>query len=169
MSLVRGNSYATAGIADTETEKFQINRSVFILDATAGQGYDAYDGADAEIPAEGYKHVRRSGVTVARGLVLRIIALILTALLILFVINTVRIRKLAYSVSVMEEQVRLLSESNRELDQEVIQARDLTRISYMAVQTLGMIPVEEAEVHYITVPNTRPFEIRGAIGNENTQ
>ena len=43
MSLVRGNSYSRAGIGTVENEKFEINKSVFILDATAGQGYDAYD------------------------------------------------------------------------------------------------------------------------------
>ncbi len=163
MSLVRGNNYAMAGVTGAESEKFQINRSVIILDGTAGQGYDAYD--DGYVSEE--RHSRRRNFTVSMQTAARTAGIFFAALLILLTINVIRIRKMAHDVSELENTVSTLSETNRKMDRDVLAARDLTRISYAAVQELGMIPVEEAEVYYVTAPDTRPFAVRGEAIHEN--
>ena len=165
MSLVRGNSYVSAGMTGTETEKFQINRSVFVLDGTAGQGYDAYDSE--AFPAS--EQTRRNGFGVSLGTLVRIGAILLIAVLGITIYNKVRIRQMAYEVSRVENMVQDLADKNRQLEEQVTEARDLTRISYAAVQTLGMIPMEEAEIYYVTAPDTRPFAVKGEAGNENTR
>ena len=65
MSLVRGNNYSMAGIGTAERDKFEVNRSVFILDATAGRGYDAYD--DRAYPAEGQVRRESFGISVKQA------------------------------------------------------------------------------------------------------
>ena len=160
MSLTRGNNYAAAGMAGDDAEKFQIHHSVFILDATAGQRYDAYDGSDAV--EYDRTHSQSFGISL-KHLMRGFIALTIL-LAVILTVNAVRINKKAHEISELEEQVRVLSETNHQLDEKIVQARDLTRISYAAVQNLGMIPVEEVEVHYITAPDTRPFAIKGETG-----
>ena len=107
MSLVRGNNYSMAGIGTAERDKFEVNRSVFILDATAGRGYDAYD--DRAYPAEGQVRRESFGVSVKQAAIA--FAVMLVLLLSVMLVNYVHIRKLAYDVGVMEEQVRSLSAS----------------------------------------------------------
>ena len=157
MSLVRGKNYAVAGAVGAEDEKFQVNHSVFILDATAGRGYHAYDGSDVPSPTR----ARKAGFGISCGQLAVALLALTFLLLVLITINAVRIHRLAYEVSVLEEHVHVLSEDNLVLDREILKARDLTRISYAAVQNLGMIPVEEAEIHYVTAPDTRPYAVRG--------
>ena len=164
MSLVRGNSYSTAGIGTIEQDKFRIDNSVFILDATAGRGYDAYD--DRLYPAEDVKP--RNGFGISAGLVLRIFAVLAVLLLSMMVVKYVHIRKLAYDVSILEEHVHALSTSNMDLDQKVMAAREMTHISLYATR-MGMVLVEEQEVHHVTAPDTRPFAVRGVLPNENSQ
>ena len=163
MSLVRGNSYTRAGVGTIEQDKFEVNKSVFILDATAGRGYDAYD--DRLYPAE---HTARrensSGLTA--GMVCRVFGVLVLALLLMYVINEVHIRKLAYEVSVMEEHVNALSETNAKLDRQLLSAREITQISLNASR-MGMVLMEDQEVHYVTAPDTRPFAVRGETKNGN--
>ena len=164
MSLVRGNSYSTAGFGAVEPEKFNVDKSVFILDATAGRGYDAYD--DRLYPAEDTAPRKDFGISVR--LAMRVFLVLTVFLLSLMVVKYVHIRKLAYDVSVMEEHVRVLSECNRDLDQKVMAAREMTHISLYATK-MGMVLVEEQEVHHVTAPDTRPFAVRGVLPNENSQ
>ncbi len=164
MSLVRGNSYSTAGIGTIEQEKFGLDKSVFILDATAGQGYDAYD--DRLYPAEPV--VRRKPFGLSVRMTMRIFLGLVVLLLALMAVKYVHIRKLAYEVSVLEEHVRVLSEGNMDLDKKVMAAREMTHISLYATK-MGMVLVEEQEVHHVTAPDTRPFAVRGVLPNENSQ
>ena len=158
MSLVRGNNYSTAGISAAEGDKFEVNRSVFILDATAGRGYDAYD--DCAYPAEGQVRRESFGISVKQAAIAFGVMLVL--LLSVMLVNHVHIRKLAYDVSVMEEQVKALSDLNADLDKKLMDAREMTRISLYASQ-MGMVLVEEQEVHCVTAPDTRPFAVRGEV------
>ena len=87
-----------------------------------------------------------------------VLALILVLVL---VVNYVRIRKAAYDVSCLEEHVRILSESNYELDKKVMQARDMAHISANAGK-MGMVLIEEQEVYHVTAPETRPFAVKGS-------
>ena len=164
MSLVRGNNYSSAGIGTTEKDKFEINRSVFILDATAGRGYDAYD--DSAYPAEGQVQRKSFGVSVKQAAI--VFGVMMVLLIAVIAVKHVHIRKLAYEVSLMENQVKALSEYNAELDKKLMDAREITRISLYASQ-MGMVLVEEQEVHRVTAPDTRPFAVRGEVRNENTQ
>ncbi len=164
MSLVRGNSYSSAGFGTVERDKFEINKSVFILDATAGQGYDAYD--DRAYPAEGRVQRKSFGISAKQAAIA--FGVLMLLLLSVMVIKYVHIRKLAYEVSVMETQVRALSEYNSDLDKKLMDARELSRISLYASQ-MGMVLVEEQEVHRVTAPDTRPFAVRGEVRNENAQ
>ena len=164
MSLVRGNSYSTAGFATADSDRFEVNNSVFILDATAGRGYDAYD--DRFNPAG--EQTRRESFGVSGKAVAWIFGALAVLLLITMVVKYVNIRRLAYEVSIMEEQVRVLSEVNYDLDQKVMAAREMTHISLIASQ-MGMVLVEEQEVHHVTAPDTRPFAVRGVLTNENTE
>ncbi len=158
MSLVRGNNYSMAGIGTAERDKFEVNRSVFILDATAGRGYDAYD--DRAYPAEGQVRRESFGISVKQAAIA--FAVMLVLLLSVMLVNYVHIRKLAYDVGVMEEQVRSLSEHNADLDKKLMDAREMTRISLYASQ-MGMVLVEEQEVHRVTAPDPRPFAVRGEV------
>ena len=164
MSLVRGNSYSTAGFGTADSDRFEINKSVFILDATAGRGYDAYD--DRAYPAESQARRQSFGISAKQAAIAFCVMTVL--LLSVMLVKYVHIRKLAYEVSVMEEQVRALSEYNSDLDKKLMDAREMTRISLYASQ-MGMVLVEEQEVHRVTAPDTRPFAVRGEAKNENTQ
>ena len=157
MSLVRGNSYSRAGIGNVENDKFEINKSVFILDATAGQGYDAYD--DRMYPA--VERTRRESFGVSAKLAAAVFAVLALILVLVLVVNYVRIRKIAYDVSCLDEHVRVLAESNYELDKKVMQARDMTHISANAAK-MGMVLIEEQEVYHVTAPETRPFAVKGS-------
>lgn len=157
MSLVRGNSYSRAGFGELDRDKFEINKSVFILDATAGQGYDAYD--ERLNPAVTRTHQESFGVS-ARHVVMLFAALVLL-LLSVCVVKHVNIRRLAYDVSVLEEHVKALSETNYDLDKQVMAAREMTHISLNATK-LGMVLIEEQEVYHVTAPETRPFAAKGS-------
>ncbi|MBQ6232533.1 MAG: hypothetical protein IJJ80_03405 [Clostridia bacterium] len=164
MSLVRGNSYSTAGFANANRDRFEVNNSVFILDATAGRGYDAYD--DRHYPVEG--QVRRESFGLSGKHTAWLFCALAVVLLIVMAAKYVNIRKRAYDVSILEEQVRVLSEINYDLDQKVMAAREMTHISLFASK-MGMVLVEEQEVHHVTAPDTRPFAVRGVLTNENTE
>ena len=157
MSLVRGNSYSRAGIGPIDNDKFEINKSVFILDATAGQGYDAYD--DRMYPTE--EQTRRESYGISAKHAAMIFAMLAVILLLVLVVNYINIRKLAYEVSIMEGQVRSLSESNSDLDAKVMKAREISNISLNASK-MGMVLIDEQEVYHVTAPETRPFAVKGS-------
>ena len=164
MSQMRGNNYATAGGAALEPDRFNINESVFILDATAGQRYDAYDGRQ-ELNAP-RTHARKQGISVTMAL--RIFAGLLAAFFIFWIIGQVHIHQMAHEVSLLEETVNELHQKITSLDEEILKARDMTVISDKAVKELGMVPIDEIEVRWVSAPDVRPFAARGDTLHENT-
>ncbi len=166
MSLARGNNYATAGYQGMGAERFQLDRSVFILDATAGQGYDAYDGS---LYPDVVQPRHRTHRTVSAKWFARVFAAMLTLALLLMAVYSFRLRALDYEVSVLESQLAEINRVNAELDEKILEARDLSRISYAAVQTLKMVPVEDEPVYYIVAPDTRPYGNRGGTGNDHPE
>ena len=125
---------------------------------------NSYD--DRAYPAEGQAQRKGFGISAKQAAIAFGVMIVL--LLSVMLVKHIHIRKLAYEVSVMEEQVQALSDYNSGLDKKLMDAREMTRISLYASQ-MGMVLVEEQEVHRVTAPDTRPFAVRGEAKNENTQ
>ena len=153
MNLVRGQNYTTAGFVGSEQEKFNLLSSAYVLDGTAGRGYDTYDGRQDSRP---YSRARRKffGTSMKRAATMVLILVAVVAAV--YLVNFVRIQRLAYEVTQTRKQVDALAESNLKLDQDIVKANDMVRISYEATR-LGMVPAEEATVYEVEMPDTRPF------------
>lgn len=154
MNLVRGQNYTTAGFVGSEQEKFNLLSSAYVLDGTAGRGYDTYDGRQ---DVRHYSRTRRRSFGVSMKRAAALVGCLVAVIAVVLVINAIRIRRLAYEVSILENQVVALAESNLKLDKSLVQARDTTRINQEAVTRLYMVPVEEATVYEVEMPDTRPF------------
>ena len=77
--------------------------------------------------------------------------------------HNLRIGGLVRDIDTLHANIDTATNEIYQLDLQILEARDVVRISYQAVQTLGMIPAEEAEMYYVTAPDTRPFEHKTVI------
>ena len=153
MNLVRGQNYSAAGFTGSEHEKFQINPSVYVLDGTAGRGYDTYDGSDVKPLSR--TRGRAYGISGRQmAWVLGVLAFVMGIWL---VVNAIHIGRLASQVDDMNDHVSALKTESKTLDQELVVLRDMTHISTLAVINYHMIPMENAPVHEVDLPDMRPF------------
>jgi len=151
--MAGSSRYSTAGVMGVQADRFDVQNSVYIEDATAGRDYQAYRDDGSEV----LRAPRRAHYGLPAGRCLMILFVVLLTAVSVLVYNMFSIRRLAYDISQSESRVKENAEKSRKLDLEILKARDTTRISYHAVQVLGMIPQEEAELYYVTAPDTRPF------------
>ena len=151
MSQVRGVSYAMAGMREMPEERIRVSSRVFVQDGEAGCGEEkpVYRAKPEDIQ----KNRRSASVSIRTAL------LVLGACMMFFgimvVSNEARKTALTKQIDTMTSSISATVKENHGLNIEVVTARDSTRISYQAVQDLGMISAEGAETYYVVAPETR--------------
>ena len=153
MNLVRGQNYTMAGYTGSDQEKFNLLTSAYVLDGTAGQGYDTYDGTDYRP----YARTRREAYGVSMKRAIRIVGCLALAMIIWISVNAIRIRRLAYQVDQINVKIEDMGREKLEQDQKIVKARDMSSILTEASLRFHMIPQEEAECYEVEMPDTRPF------------
>lgn len=151
MSQIRGVSYAMAGIQQAPGARFSVADSVYVLDGDAGgaESKPVYRADTDEIR----KNRRLPSISLRTAAL--ILAVFLTVLAGMILSNAVKKAELTKQIDSTTASIAQAVKDNYALSIQVVSARDSTRISYKAVQELGMISAEGAETYYVTAPETR--------------
>lgn len=152
MSQARSmNGYATAGGQYAQDDYFHVSANVYVPDGDAGT-----DSASC-YRHHASKHRRKGPAT----LPVRSAALLLTVLALICGVTVggkLHARKeLSLSISAMQKSMDATRRDNLALTEEVAQARDSSRVCYIAVNEFGMIAAENARTHFIYVDEIEQF------------
>ncbi len=152
MSQLRGVSYALAGGQCVTEERIRVSSNVYVADGDAGCEQDEQQTYTAN-PDEIRKNHRAFSVSLRSAALITGALLMMMCIVILF--NAANKAELTKKIDAMTVSISQTVKENYDLNIQVVSARESTRISYKAVQDLGMISEEGAETYYITAPNTR--------------
>ena len=146
--------YKVSGVQSAAGQRMNVRSNVTLPDAEAGMEWaEDREPFRADDVA---KIVQKRSYDVP----VHIAALILCALFVAFGIATVgkmaRKSKISKEISAIRENIALTVQENQHLALEVAAARDSAHISYMAVQTLGMVDSNAVEAVPVVAPETRP-------------
>ncbi len=153
MSVSSGaGHYATAGAAYANDVHFHVSDHAFLPDSDVGTDLEKCyrsKGVRAE-----HRRERRT-----LPLPLAVLGLIvLTAVCLIMVLTRVyRVTLADAQIAGMRSSMEAVRERNVQLAQEVAQARDLSRIGYIAVHDLGMVAGDGDRVIQIYVPEIERF------------
>ena len=152
MQKGRNMQYAMAGVPETPGVRMNVRSHVYVPDAEAG--------TDAERTPYYAPSVRQVNVYRAPTVTRRIGYLLICAVFVTFgfMIGSRLARRVALSSQIgdMSRAIVQTQQDNRQLTTQVLAARDSARISYAAVQNLGMVSANAVEEVQVTAPDTRP-------------
>lgn len=151
----RSMRYAQTGVHQSNEKMMNVRSCVFLPDADAGRERDA--GRQAYVHS-GPIPVRRRTVTVPLSWAL----IFLAALSLVFVVRIGdRLSRRAgetRQIASMEKAIFATILENQQLEKDIAECRDSSRICYRAVQELGMMSSAAVEAVPVVAPDTRPFE-----------
>ena len=147
------NGYAMAGGQWAADDYFAVRDSVYVPDGEAGT-----DGASC-FRAQPRRRAVRQGARPT--MTLRSVVIFLSAVSLVCsasVLYALHGRKnVSQDISRMRQSMNQTQRDNEQLALEVAEARDASRVCYLAVNELGMIASEEARTRFIYVPEIEQF------------
>ena len=154
MQRERQGQYALAGVHAVQGMPINVCSHVRLPDGEAGsesyrEPYCAYQT----------RHKNRRDVYVPRSAAL----LLLTVLFVIFgtmiLCRMGEKTKLCKEISASEDRTAAIMLECSDLQVQVLAARDSARISYAAVQQLGMVDAKGVDIIQVIAPNTRPYQL----------
>ena len=154
MQQRRAVRYNVSGVQCVGGQRMNVRSNVTLPDAEAGMEWT--DEREPFRCTEAVRIPKRRSFQMP----VHLAALILCALFVLFGIAAVnklaRKAQITKDITAMRENIALTIQENARLTLEVAAARDSAHISYMAVQTLGMVDSNSVEAVPVIAPDTRP-------------
>ncbi len=139
----RGNAqYAVAGTQSMPGVRMNVRSSVYVPDGDDAGRASFYAGT--EPPARRFRSptvTRRSGFIFLAALTLVMIFTVATKLY--------ERSEISKAITQMYQEITATALKTQELEQQVIAARDSTRICYLAVQKFGMVSEDGVETFYL--------------------
>ena len=148
-------SYAMAGVQALPGMRMNVRSNVRVPDSEAG--YEPIMERRpyyAEHPA---KPVPRQPMTLPTHIGVIFLCIVLVVFGALVISKCKQRWDVSNQITAMENSISATMQQNTQLAVQVMEARDSARISYAAVQNLGMVAATGVDAIAVTAPDTRPY------------
>lgn len=154
MQRERQGQYALAGVHAVQGMPITVSSHVRLPDGEAGcesyrEPYRAYQT----------RHRARREIYVSRSFALLLLTVLFVVFGTMILCRMGEKTKLCKEISASESRIADIARECTDLQVQVAEARDSARISYAAVQRLGMVDASGVDTIQVIAPNTRPYQL----------
>ena len=159
----RAGKYVAAGVQKSPAIMIDVRSNVHLPDSEAGASW--YDPNQKPFYAETVMKQKRGPLTLTRNSALIFLCALFVVFGAMVLTRVAHKASLTKHISEMQQAIEKIQKSNRDLEIEVSNARDIARIGYKAQNELYMVDASSAETVAVHAPDTRPFGEESTVVN----